>query len=218
MPHSLTEVTSSQVINLGNSFRRIMNKLLRAEAQTFGIPFHAVQTTDNDDETDDGVDARIENIVASTVFSRIPPGLSVWQFKSGPIAPSEIKPETEKRGVQEAICQGGSYCFAVAYNYGDRTRPKRRKVLDDTFSGLGLESKAYFLTATDISEWVSDHPAVAFSREFNPSPRHDGLFTFEEWIRLPQMRAGLEYKPDDTRQRFITQFQELLARPVSISG
>lgn len=200
----LLQVSEQEIESLDeHQFTDIMNRLLKAEAQRYGIPPLAVKTTLRVHDPDGGIDARVEHSVSVPAQCRIPEGVSVWQYKAGQAGPAAIKQESEKPGVQEAIKAGGYYYFAIGQGCGDKARKKRETAVNDCFVQEGLEPKGELLTAQDIADWVSDHPPVAMHPYFG-RPIDDRLYTFEGWSRLPQLRVGyLSFEADEEREAII---------------
>ncbi len=93
-----------------HEFNEFMGRLLRSEAWRLGIPDDHVDTSCNINDPDEGIDARIRDDDNITGGPWIPPGLSVWQFKSGAsLTLTEIAEEVAKPGPKAALEQGGSY-------------------------------------------------------------------------------------------------------------
>jgi hypothetical protein len=191
----------------------ILNRLLKAEAQRYGIPPLSVKTTLRINDPDGGVDARVEHSISVPATCRIPEGLSVWQYKAGDITPKSIREEeSQKRGVQDAIQAGGSYCFVIGRGCSDTKRKNREEAVNHCYIEKGLVIKGKLFTAQDIADWVSDHPSVAIQPHFR-RPVHDELLTFDNWNNLPELRAGyVDFEIDDQRQVVIDKIGEVVTR------
>jgi len=188
----------------------IMNRLLKAEARRYGIPPLCVKTTLRIDDPDGGVDARVEHSVGLPTVSRIPGGLSVWQYKAGDVTPRKIREvESQKPGVQEAIQSGGSYCFVMGKGCADPKRRKLEEAVNHCYVEKGLVPKGRLFTAQDIADWVSDHPAVAIHPYFN-RPIHDDLLIFDSWRSSPELRAEyVDFEVDGGRQDVIDYIRQV---------
>src|SRR5262249_32270586 len=137
MPN-LFQVTEREITQLANhELRPILNDLLLAEARRYGIPVSLVEITTQDNVADGGVDARIDHTVSVPDDCRIPTGLSVWQYKAGDTSPGNIKEESQKPGIQDAIANNGSYCFMLGQSCTDTMRQSRENALDEAFKDVG---------------------------------------------------------------------------------
>ncbi len=190
----------------------IMNRLLKAEAQRYGILPLSIKTTLRIHDPDGGIDARVEHSTRLPFNCRIPEGLSVWQYKAGDLTPKSIREdECPKRGVQYAIQAGGSYCFVIGIGCSDIKRKNREEAVNHCYVEKGLTPKGRLFTAQDIADWVSDYPSVAMHPYFS-RPIHDALLTFEGWNNLPELRVGyVNFETDDQRQAVIGQVGQAVA-------
>lgn len=212
----LFEVSEQEIENLNQyQFADILNRLLKAEAQRYGIPPLSVTTTLRINDPDGGVDARVEPAVNLPDTCRIPEGLSVWQYKAGEIGPKDIREiESQKPGVQAAIQADGWYYFVVGKGYSDVERRNRLAAVNHCYVERGLTPKGRLLTAQDVADWVSAYPAVAMQPYFG-RPVHDELLTFEGWQNLAELRvAYVNFEVDDQRQRIINEIGNLIASQV----
>ena len=206
MPNPLFNIQEREIEFLTEpEFVDVMNRLLKAEAQRFGIPTQAVNTTMRLNDPDGGIDARIEHSLTLPPISHIPEGLSVWQYKHGDSSSQKIRNESLKPGVQNAIDQGGTYCYVIGKGYGDTARSNRQNALDEAYLNKGLTPKTQLFTAQNIADWVSDHPSVAMVQYFR-QPVNDELLIFEQWLELPELRVGsVSFEADQQRLKIITE-------------
>lgn len=206
MPNPLFVIEERKIVYLTElEFVDVMNRLLKAEAQRFGIPSQEINTTMRQNDPDGGVDARIEHNVSLPFNSRVPEGLSVWQYKHGDSPPREIVNESLKPGIQDAIVKGGAYCYVICKGYSDKSRKSREKKLREVYEDKLLVTKAKLFTAQDVADWVSDYPSVAMLPYFQP-PVHDELLTFEQWLELPELRVGrVSFVADDQRRTILAE-------------
>jgi hypothetical protein len=219
MPNPLFDIEERDIENLTEpEFLDVLNRLLKAEAQKFGIPVQAVNTTMRSDDPDGGIDARIENSLTLPSSCRIPEGISVWQFKHGDSSPKEITGETQKTGVQVAIDEDGTYCYAISKGYGDRARINRKNALNKAFRDKGLEPKNRLFTAQNIADWVSDYPSVAMLPYFR-RPVHDELFTFDQWENLPELRINkVGFEADPQREKIIAELGKTIFKKAGLAS
>ena len=182
----------------------IVNRLLKAEAQRYGIPPFAVKTTLLVDNPDGGIDARVEHSMAVPATCRIPDGISVWQYKVSKVPPKEIREvESQKPSVQEAIQAGSSYFFVIGKGCSDIERKNREEAVNSCYAERGLTPKGHLLTAQDVADWVCDYPSIGIHPCFR-RPVHDELFSFEKWQDLPELRVRyLAFEKDTYRQTVI---------------
>jgi hypothetical protein len=192
-------------------FADILNRLLKAEAQRYGIHPLDVKTTLRINDPDGGVDARVEHSGNLPSVCRIPQGLSVWQYKAGKIGPTVIrKKESRKRGVQDAIQAGGSYCFVVGKAYTDKPRKDRESAVNSCYVEKGLAPKGRFLTAQNVADWVSDHLSVAMHPYFG-RPVSDQLLIFQDWNNLAELNVSrVGFEADDQRKAIIEELGQVI--------
>lgn len=213
MPNPLFNIQEKEIeFLLEPEFVDVLNKLLKAESQRFGIPVHAVNTTMRLNDPDGGVDARVEHSISLPPNSRIPMGLSVWQYKHGDSSIKEITKETKKPGVQDAIIAGGAYCYVTGKGYGDRARRSRENILSKACTDRGLTPNSKLFTAQNVADWVSEYPPVAMLSYFR-RPVHDELLTFEQWLGLPELRIDrIGFEADQQRQKIINEIGETITK------
>jgi len=200
------EIKPEEIESLGDvEFVDAMNHLLCAEVDRVGAPPDNVNTSLRVNDPDGGVDARI--FLPEKLEHRwIPLGLSVWQFKSGDISSSEIQQEFFKRGVQEAIRKGGTYCFVAGKDYTDPLRKRREEKLEECFQEISLPSKYRFFTASDIARWASEHPAIALLPYFERSL--GDLWRFETWAN--QEVHQIPFQLEEKRTHIIDKIKEMI--------
>ena len=214
----LFAVSEDEIAALDNHrLRPLLNKLLREEARKYGIPPHALQLTDVDNIGDEGIDARIQHNLTLPAQCRIPDGLSVWQYKAGNATKGDIRKESQKPGIQDAIRTGGVYCFITGYQYSHTMRKSRETALAEAFAAHNKPSKGVLFTAAEIADWVSDYPVIA--ADLLDFRMHDDLITFEQWDTLPEMRSEVEFQVNDKRQTLLDTISNILSsfdHPISI--
>jgi CRP-like cAMP-binding protein len=205
----LLTIAESDVKHLKNfQLRPLLNHLLKAEAKLHGIPLSVIEITDEDTIADDGIDAQVNNPVTVSPDCRIPYGLSVWQYKAGEISPSDIRNESQKPGIQKAVSNNGSYYFMVGQSCTDPMRRNREQALDEVFISLNKPARSRLFTAAEIAEWLSDYPAIASQMIGFQLP--DEFYNFDQWKKLSETRASLEFQYDETRQNMVDNVSELL--------
>ncbi len=219
MPNPLFTVEEREIAFLSEpEFVEVLNKLLKAEAQKFGIPVHAIDTTMRLNDPDGGVDAKIDHTVSLPPYCRIPDGLSVWQYKHGDSSAQEIRDESLKPGVQNAIDQGGSYCYVIGRGYGQTALDDRQSALNELFVNKGLALKSRLFTAQKIADWVSEYPSVAMLPHFR-RPVHDELMTFDTWAALPYLRIGsVSFEADQQRKTIISEIGDVVKKPSNVTS
>lgn len=207
-PYGLSEEEIERLDQI--RFVDFMNRLLRAEGHRAQILPTNVQTTLRINDPDAGIDARVRD--APDTSRWIPKGLSVWQYKAGDIAPVEIyrndpeKPgEFYKASVQEAVQQGGSYCFVVGVDITPTKVKHREKALDRCFNAAGLDPKGSLYTAAHIAEWASEHPSLVL--RLRPI-----LADFSRWEQWSQERLfQTPFYSDSQRQEILRGVREQLS-------
>src|SRR5205085_9259838 len=125
--------------------------------------------------------------------SWIPPGLSIWQFKSGrDHAPAKLKEEFGKPRVQEAVRQGGSYIVVIGEDLNDKKFEARRKALDACCLAAGIpQEQCRMLAATHMAQWASEHPPIWFLPYFSRP-------LFGDWMRWERLAADDRFQQDFT--------------------
>jgi hypothetical protein len=187
------------------AFVDLMNHLLNAEANKIGISPENISLTLKTDEPDGGIDARTNQPI-ETVPSQIPPGLSIWQFKSGTTAPGKIIKEFLKPGVQAAIRKGGTYCLVEGKDYGDRARQNRKVELSKLFRARRLRPKFRLFNASALSMWASGHPSMALLPYFS-RPGCE-LMRFEKWA--DQRAHIIPFQLEPKREKVIAEIRAVV--------
>lgn len=219
MPNSLFIIEEREIAFLTEpEFVEVLNKLLKAEAQKFGVPIQAIDATMRLNDPDGGVDAKIDHNVSLPQDCRIPEGLSVWQYKHGDSSPQEIRDEGLKPGVQNAIDQGGSYCYVIGRGYGQTALDDRQNALKEVFLNKGLVPKSKLFAAQKIADWVSEYPSVAMLPYFR-RPVHDELMTFDTWAALPYLRIGsVTFEADQQRNTIISEIGDAIKKQSGVTS
>ncbi|MCK4389108.1 MAG: hypothetical protein KAV83_02565 [Desulfobacterales bacterium] len=185
-----------------NELAGTLNHLLVVEGEKLGIPPTEIHTTLRISDPDAGVDARVQ---ASEVVQKrwIPPGLSVWQYKSGGrLNKKDFEDEFNKPGVQEAIKSGGVYCLVWGKGCADKARKKKEKWLRECFESINLKPKFTFFDADKVARWASERPAVAI-HDFKA--RAGDLVLWQEWAS--QGLHQVPFHPDPQRNGMISQMR-----------
>lgn len=193
-----------------HDFSDFMSRLLRSEAWRLGIPDDHVDTSCKINDPDEGIDARIradDNIAGGPW---IPPGLSVWQFKSGrSLDATEIAQEVGKPGPKAALEQGGSYRLVWSADKGAAELDKRQGALVAKASEIGAKNKeaARLLLADKLSMWASSYPALWWLEYFGRPL--GGFKRVEHWKR--ERWHQREFVTDDQRSETIDKLQAFAA-------
>lgn len=185
----------------------ILNALLRLEGQSLGMDQAEIQTTlVRLTAADGGVDARVQNAPAGSNW--IPPGLSVWQSKSGADhTPAKLKTEFAKPKVQAALDAGGTYVVFVGddVNAG-RAQDDRRKALTECCDEKGIPREhCKILFAGQIAKWANEFASVAFRFR---GEKTAGLILWSDWAALK--RYGNAFASDQARSGAMLAYRERL--------
>jgi hypothetical protein len=181
-------------------FADLLNRLLRAEGNRSGWSPTNIQTSLRISDPDGGIDARVRD--ADNTSRWVPPGLSIWQFKSGDISPKELQNEFRSApAVQESIHRGVAYCLVVGEDLSDPKTRHREETLRRLFLEQRLEPKFRLMTASHVAEWASEHPAVCFLPYF-PRPVYGDFMRWEKWADLSRFRN--EFRSDGQRHAIIS--------------
>lgn len=207
------EISAREIEELDPAeFVEFVNSLVNAEAHQLRIPVTELKLNSYTTGREGGVDGRIEDAGRLGNNQWIPPGLSVWQFKtdrSGRNAlPCELKIEASKDRVLEALRTGGRYVVAIARICDDRMRSERENVLRDTIEVEGFDRNLVrLLTADDLKRWAVEHYSLLllpfFHRPFGECMR------MEKW-ELDSLQQG-EFVTDAGRQEIIGKLVEFVA-------
>lgn len=143
------EITPKEIERLDDSeFIRFMDSLIQAEANRVGIAPINVKITASHKKNvgDKGVDGRI--VGKPQKKSRWLPSTkeSVWQFRSGPCKPAELKREAQKSGVVSAVRQGATYCVAHGVGYSVPLRERREKAIEEGLERAGVKPRLRYFT------------------------------------------------------------------------
>jgi hypothetical protein len=184
-----------------------LNQLLLAEGEKRRISPTKIHFTLRITEPDGGVDARVE-APSGLVERWIPSGTSVWQYKAGgSLDRRHIRKEFQKRGVQETVRSGGTYCLSWSKGCGDAVRKNREEWLKECFESAGLAPKFIFFDAGKIARWASEHPVVAMSRF---GRRAGELMLWKEWAA--QSLHQIPYQPNEQRTNIINEIRAAVER------
>lgn len=201
-------ISKADVAGLNNhAFRAVLNALVQAEANLSGVPLTNLDLNLKDTVPDQGVDGRIvwSNGVAHEVFR---PGTNVMQYKSGKLKAGEIAAEFKKKGVQEALKDGGYYVLFVGQDYVASRRDKHIKSLRKMCTQRKLDpSHCTILFGDQIARWISRFTAVAIMPELGKG--YPAFVTVEQWQL--QRNLGNPYKPDASREQILNELRSFVA-------
>ncbi len=204
------EITPREIDNLEPpEFVDFVNHLIQAEADRVGISPTHVKSTSYTTARDGGVDGRVEDEPPKAASRWLPPGSSIFQFKTDRAGknatPTKLSREANKPGVREALADGARYLVAVGHVFDSRMRKSREAALRDSLRALGHDpERVTLLTADDLARWASEHPALlllpCFRRPVGKCMR------VEQW-QLDRRHVG-EFIPDSRRTEIIGRLRE----------
>lgn len=224
------QIDSDDVARLSQiDLPRVLNRLIRAEADLLGVPFEGVQTSLRMNDPDGGIDARVRT---GGVGGRwLPAGVSAWQFKAQrKLTPAEMRKEVKKPGVRRTLLRaensaadagkddgldaanegGRAYCLVLGGDPTPEEIEQMRTQLSQVVAGEYPGARAILLTAGDIAQWATEHPTLAF--EFGRPV--NGVMPVERW-RAQQPAHRVPFRPDAART---TMAEEIRARWTEADG
>lgn len=170
-PNQITELDSTELVKL-------LKKLLYAEAQKTGVSMRGVSVPLQINVSDGGEDARISWKAGRQETDYLPSRFCIFQSKATDPEPAGWKKEvwtksSQKKGAQrqlndaliKCIQEGGSYVgFTSAVLIGhklDRRIDAIKKGIQEAGADPDNIKAIDIYDANKISQWVSQHPAVA---------------------------------------------------------
>lgn len=203
------DVTAKDIERLNNvEFLDLLNRLFLAEINKLHLPPTSLESTLRHTDPDQGVDSRT-TIPASCTERWIPPGLTVWQFRSGGIKPAEIKEEFKKAGVQAVVKAGGFYAIVVGKGYGYKERQRRQEALRACFKAAKKKTDRWrLLTSIEVANWANEHLGL-LSLSYLGKP-------FGDFLRVEDLRQQaphqLQFVEDDLRAAAISAIRAAIER------
>lgn len=161
-------------------FVSFLNHLLSTECSKLGIPPTQVKTSSQIMSAEGGIDGSIEDQNKQTDKRWIPPGLSVWQFRTGKTKtrPKQLAEEAVKPAVLHALKSGGYYVVAISQRCDHQMRRRREAAIRKALQKKKVNSTRFaLLTADDLARWGSEYLSVflLFNRPIGKSMR------LEDW-------------------------------------
>jgi hypothetical protein len=190
------------------SFRNVMNTLLKVEASLHGVPLSDLNLTSKEFVSDAGIDARIK-WPKEVKHDVLPAGESVIQYKTGKLTKKTFREELQKSGVRDALDAGYFYLTMSALDNNDKQATFAQKSLKAACEEQGIDpDKCRIFFAEQIATWVCRHPSVIIMPEFGKGL--PAFITVAQWRKLRDLANP--WKPDQPRQEIIDQVQTLLKK------
>lgn len=232
MAHIL-EITPDDINKLGDlQLTELLSRLLRMEAQKFGIPKSYISVSLEIKASDGGEDAHIKWSDGPEKTEWIPNRYTLFQCKAEKMGPkkckSEILSENElKPRVKDVLDNGGSYVLFFTQQCTTTMKNARKNKIREGIQSTGA---AYYETvdiqiydANEISMWVNDYvPLIVQVCSWLGRHIPNSMCTWEDWKKYPE--NNVEYVQDEILSGHISQLKDhfigtkKVARIVGLSG
>jgi hypothetical protein len=232
MAHIL-EITPDDINKLNDiQLTDLLLRLLRMEAQKFGIPKSCISGSLEIKASDGGEDAHIKWSDGPEKSDWIPNRYTLFQCKAEKIEPkkckTEILSENElKPRVKDVLDNGGSYVLFFTQKCTTTMKNARK---DKIREGIQSTGASYYETvdiqiydANKISIWVNEYvPLIVQVRSWLGRDLPNIINTWEDWKKYPENDVG--YVQDEILSGHISQLKDhfigakKVARIVGLSG
>lgn len=199
------DISEKDIVNLNeHEFVDLLNRLIKQESKKIKIPAINIETTLSINSPDGGIDAKVNNEKKDT--DRIPKGISIWQYKKGPISNADLKKELIKEDVYEARKAGASYILVNGVSLSQTQRKNKFSTIEK--NKPNPNSKTHILSAQDVADWTNEYPSLKLLSYFK-KPFYDDVLVFDEWMRRPELRINkVGFEIDSYREEIIKNISE----------
>ena len=186
------EVTSRHLAAVSKQmFPALLRTLLRAEADSHGIPADGIHVSHNIDAPDGGEDGRIQWTGEPERTGFLPGRFCQFQLKTGKIGPSDAGNEVltgegkVKCMIRSVLEQGGHYILLSTNPYTQQQIEDRKRHIREALRGAELaidDAKVQFRDASQVADWISAYPTVAKGLLNQVEPDFLGPFrSYDQW-------------------------------------
>ncbi|HKM49767.1 MAG TPA: hypothetical protein VJZ75_01165 [Candidatus Bathyarchaeia archaeon] len=190
-------------------FASFLNRLIDAECSKLGFAPTQLKLSSQTMSAEGGIDGQIMGGMGQTDQRWIPPGTSIWQFRTGEkkTQPKELAKEAIKPDVLAAIKAGAYYVVAISPRCDKRKRTSREGAIKTALKRKKAKVSLLWplLPAEDLARWASEHLAMLrlFNRPLGNSMR------VEDWEKVG--RDGL-FEGDQTRKTIIEEIHKFTSQ------
>lgn len=229
----IIEVTPDDINKLKDiQLTDLLLRLLRMEAQKYGIPKSCISGSLEIKASDDGEDANIKWSHGPEKTDWIPNRNSLFQCKAEDIGPTECKNEILSKGelkprIKDVLDNGGSYVLFFTQICTQKMKKEREKKIREGIQGTGapyhetVDIKIY--DANEISMWVNEYVSLIV-QVCTWIGRHlpNSMNTWKDWKKYPENEV--KFVQDDILSGHISQLKnhfigaKKVARIVGLSG
>jgi hypothetical protein len=232
MVHIL-EITPDDINRLNDiQLTDLLLRLLRMEAQKFGIPKSCISGSLNIKAADGGEDAHIKWSNGPEKTEWIPNRYTLFQCKAEKIEPKKCKTEILsenglKPRVKDVLDNGGSYVLFFTQECNTKMKNEREEGFREGIQSTGalywntVDIKIY--DANKISTWVNEYiPLIVQICSWIGRHLPNSMNTWEDWKKYPE--NNVKYVQDDILLGHISQLKDhfigakKVARIVGLSG
>jgi len=229
----ILEITPNDINRLNDmQLTDLLLRLLRMEAQKFGIPKSFISGSLEIKASDGGEDARIKWSDGPEKTDQIPNRYTLFQCKAGKIGPTKCKNEILFKGelkprVKDVLDNSGSYVLFFTQICTQKMKDEREKGFREGIQSTGalywdtVDIQIY--DANKISIWVNEYvPLIVQVRSWLERDLPNSICTWEDWKKYPE--NDVEYVQDDILSGHISQLKDhfigakKVARIVGLSG
>jgi len=231
---NILEVTPDDIKRLDEKqLPDLLLRLLRMEAQKYGIPKSCISGSLNIKAGDGGEDAHIKWIGGPDKTEWLPNSYTLFQCKATEMTTSKCKNEIVNKGelkprVKDVFDNGGSY---VLFCTDDYTVDPSELIRIEAFREAIKSTGASYCETVDIqiydvnkiSTWVNEYvPLIVQVSNWIGKPLLNSMWTWEDWKKYPE--NYVEYVQDAILVGHISQLKshfigaQKIARIVGLSG
>jgi len=231
---NILEVTPDDIKRLDEKqLPDLLLRLLRMEAQKYGIPKSCISSSLNIKAGDGGEDAHIKWIGGPDKTEWLPNRYTLFQCKATEMTTSKCKNEIVNKGelkprVKDVFDNGGSY---VLFCTDDYTVDPSELIRIEAFREAIKSTGASYCETVDIQiydvnkifTWVNEYvPLIVQVSNWIGKPLLNSMWTWEDWKKYPE--NYVEYVQDAILVGHISQLKshfigaQKIARIVGLSG
>ena len=199
----------------------LLEKLLHAEARTYGIPKGDVEVGVNIHSSDGGEDGRIQWQGGPNRTDYLPSRFVQFQCKATKMGPKKCAKElVGKSGkikpmVDQALSSGSTYILFTNQTLNRRLKDRRvdamREQLIELDRPYAETARIEIYDASSIQAWVNCHfPIIVAVLSWVNRPFLFNMITWEQWGQHPDLQQ-FEYVEDEESQKSLKDVRELLA-------
>jgi len=191
--NGLLEISKDDISQLDDTqLRDLIGLLCEADLRSVGLPTTAVTWGGHQDESDGGVDVRVESKSGLLGSITIPNQNTIIQVKKSDISPSKIDDEIRplgilKKSISELIINKGAYIIVS----GDSTTTDlklrtRQDKLKSIFSEYSSDIQSDYFDGNRVASWVRNYPQLIIWVKNRINNKQFGWESFGNWAQTPE--------------------------------